>query len=146
MLFGRTKRTLHRLLIVEDEPLIAFDTEHFLSDEDFHVVATVDRVSDAMEHLQTAEVHLVLVDMTLADGSGVEVARAAAAKGVAVLFVTGASPDGAEEFAHGCLMKPYAQRNLLKAIEVVDQVVQGTKPKKLPVGLKLFVRPEAAGA
>ena len=146
MLFGRTKRTLHRLLIVEDEPLIAFDTEHFLSDEEFHVVATVDRVADAMEHLNSAEVHLVLVDMTLADGSGLDVARAASAKGVAVLFVTGANPDGAEELAHGCLMKPYAQRNLLKAIEAIDQVVQGSRPKKLPVGRKLFERPEASAA
>lgn len=146
MLFGRTKRTLTRLLIVEDEPLIAFDTEYFLTDEAFHVVATVDRVADAMIHLDTAEVHLVLVDMTLTDGTGIDVARAAAAKGVAVLFVTGGNPEGAEALAHGCLAKPYTQRNLLKAIDVVDQVVQGGKPGKLPVGLRLYARPETSAA
>lgn len=144
MLFGRPKRTLTRLLIVEDEPLIAFENERFLVDEDFHIVATVDRVADAMAKLDGDEVHLVLVDMNLADGSGVDVARAASARGVAVLFVTGSTPDGAEEHAHGCLMKPYAQRALLKAIEVVDQLVQGGKPKKLPSGLRLFERPEAS--
>lgn len=144
MLFGRTKRTLTRLLIVEDEPLIAFDTERFLSDEEFHIVATVDRVVDATARLDDDEVHLVLVDMSLADGSGLDVARAASAKGVAVLFVTGASPDGVEAFAHGYLAKPYPQRTLLKAIEVIDQIVQGGRPKKLPSGLKIFARPEAS--
>ena len=143
MLFGRPKRTLTRLLIVEDEPLVAFDTEYFLTEEDFVVVATVDRVAAAIARL-ASDVHLVLVDMNLADGSGLDVARAAAAKGVAVLFVTGSSPDGAEEFAHGCLMKPYPQRALLKAIAAIDQVVQGHPPKKVPAGLRLFPRAAAA--
>lgn len=146
MLFGRIKRTMTRILIVEDEPLIAFDTERFLSDEAFHIVGTVDRVAEAIARLDDDEVHLVLVDMTLADGSGVDVARAASAKGVAVLFVTGQTPDGAEAFAHGYLAKPYAQRTLLRAIEAVDQVVQGGRPKKLPNGLSLFVRAETPAA
>lgn len=146
MLFGRTKRTLHRLLIVEDEPLIAFDTEHFLTEAEFQIVATVDRVADAVARLDDGEVHLVLVDMNLADGSGLDVARAASAKGVAVLFVTGSVPDGAEEFAHGYLTKPYAQRALLKAIEAVDQLVQGGRPKKLPNGMQLFARAETPAA
>lgn len=144
MLFGRTKRTLTRLLIVEDEPLLAFDTEYFLTDEDYEIVATVDRVVDARARIDGEEIHLVLVDMSLADGSGLEVARAAAAKGVPVLLVTGQSPDGAEDVAHGCLMKPYAQRALLKAIEAIDQVLQGHRPKKLPDGFRLFRQPEGA--
>ena len=145
MLFGRPKRTLHRLLIVEDEPLIAFETEYFLSDENFTVVATVDRVADAMTRLDD-DVHLVLVDMSLADGSGLDVARAATAKGVAVLFVTGQTPEGAEDIALGCLLKPFPQRALLKAIEAVDQVVQGQVPRKLPNGLRLFPQVETPAA
>lgn len=138
MLFGRTKRTLTRLLIVEDEPLIAFDTERFLIEEEFEIVGTVDRVTEAVAWLEDGEVHLVLVDMSLADGTGLDVARAAVAKGVAVLLVTGQSPEGAEDIAHGCLMKPYPQRALLQAIEAVDQVCQGVTPKKLPGGMRLF--------
>lgn len=137
MLFGKPKRTLTRLLIVEDEPLVAFDNEYVLADENYVVVATVDRVADAMAKLDD-DVHLVLVDMNLADGSGVDVARAAKTRDIPVLFVTGQSPDGAEDYAVGCLMKPYPQRALLKAIAAVDQIVQGQPPKKLPAGLKLF--------
>lgn len=145
MLFGKSKRTLTRLLIVEDEPLVAFDNEHFLRDEDFHIVATVDRVADAMAHLESdADIHLVLVDVSLADGNGLDVARAAADKGIAVMFVTGECPPGGQDVAHGCLSKPYAQKTLLRAIEAVDQVVQGAMPKKLPVGFRLFREPTAA--
>ncbi len=142
MLFDRPKRTLTRLLIVEDEPLIAFDTEHFLTEEAFEIVATVDRIADAREHIDAGGVHLVLVDMSLADGSGVEVARAASDRDIAVLFVTGQSLEGAEAYAHGCLMKPYPQRALLRAIETIDLVVQGRIPRKIPNGFRLF-RPGA---
>ena len=140
MLFGRPKRTLSRLLIVEDEPLIAFETEYFLRDEDYTIVATVDRVADAMTQLDGdgADIQLVLVDVSLADGNGLDVARAASARGVPVMFVTGQPPEGAAEVAHGCLAKPYSQRTLLKAIEAIDQASQGITPKKLPNGFTLF--------
>lgn len=144
MLFGKPKRTLTRLLVVEDEPLVAFDTEYFLTDEGYRIVATVDRVADAMVRLGEGDIDLVLVDMNLADGSGLDVARAAAARGVPALFVTGACPAGAEAVAHGCLAKPYSQKSLLRAIEAVDQVVQGFAPKKLPPGLRLFREPSPA--
>ena len=32
MLFGKRERRIRRILVVEDEPLIAFDTEYLLSD------------------------------------------------------------------------------------------------------------------
>ena len=145
MLFGRKKRTITRLLIVEDEPLVAFDTEYFLTDENYVIVATVDRVADAMVHLSgLSDVDLVLVDVSLADGSGLDVARAAGERGVPVMFVSGQLPDGADGVAHGYLAKPYSQRSLLKAIEAVDQVVQGVAPKKLPPGFRLFREPSPA--
>ena len=34
-MFGRKKRQIERLLLVEDEPLVAFDNEHALSDAGF---------------------------------------------------------------------------------------------------------------
>ena len=69
MLFGRKKRRITRILIVEDEPLVAFDTEYFLSESGFEVVATLDRVADATAILSGEdEIHLVLVDVELADG------------------------------------------------------------------------------
>lgn len=139
MLFGKKKRQITRLLVVEDEPLVAFDTEHFLSDARYEIVATVDSVAAALSVLADgAAIDLVLVDISLADGSGIDVARAARARGVPVLFVTGSCPVEAADLAAGCLSKPYAQRDLLAAIGAIEAGLQGKSPKRLPPGLRLF--------
>jgi len=139
MLFGKKKRRISRLLIVEDEPLVAFDTEHFLRECEFEIVATVDRVADAMTVIRgDNDVDLILVDISLADGSGLDVAHAAYEAGIPVLFVTGSCPEGARTVAAGCLSKPYAQRDLLAAINVIEAVLEGRKPKRLPGGFSLF--------
>lgn len=141
MIFARKKRRIERLLLVEDEPLIAFDTEHYLTEASFAIVATLDRVADACALIRGgAAIDLVLVDVQLADGSGIDVARVAQANGVPVLFVTGRFPAEAHEIAHGCLAKPYAQRDLLAAILAIDGQLGGKPPKRLPAGLQLFER------
>ena len=145
MLFGKKKRNIVRLLLVEDEPLIAFDNEHFLTDAAYTIVATVDRVADALAIIAASadadggtEIDLVLVDVHLADGSGLDVARAAQARGVPVMFVTGNFPDEAMALAIGCLAKPYAPRDLIGAIAVIDAKIGGAAPKRLPPGFRLF--------
>jgi DNA-binding response OmpR family regulator len=141
MIFGRKKRRLTKLLLVEDEPLVAFDNEHLLTDADFEIVATVDRVADAIDVIETgAKIDLVVADVSLADGSGLDVARVAHGRGVPVLFVTGNCPIEAQEVAVGCLAKPYNQRDLVMAIEAVDGFLEGKPPRKLPSGLRLFER------
>lgn len=145
MLFGKKKRRIIRLLLVEDEPLVAFDNERFLVDEEFVIVATLDRVADAVRAIRGDDpIDLVLVDISLADGNGIDVARAAHESGIAAMFVTGDCPAGGEEVAIGCLAKPYAQRDLLAAIAAVEAVLDGRPPKRLPGGFRLFARPEAA--
>lgn len=141
MIFGRKKRVLERLLIVEDEPLIAFDNERFLGDEGYVVVGTFDSVADAVAMIASGTpIDLVLSDISLADGSGLDVARAARDSGINVLFVTGECPSEGAMLAHGWLAKPYDQRRLAQAIMVVDQLLQGEAPKRMPEGLTLFER------
>ncbi|MDV3456434.1 response regulator [Sphingomonas sp. HF-S4] len=142
MLFVKKKRLIERVLLVEDEPLVAFDTEHFLGSEGYEIVATVDSVADALSAIQAdAAIDLVLVDVGLSDGSGVEVAGAAHARGVQVLFVTGNCPGEARRLAAGCLAKPYPQRDLLAAIQAIEAVMAGRKPRKLPGSFSLFAAP-----
>ena len=139
MLFVKKKRQIERILLVEDEPLEAFDTEHLLNGEGFEIVATVDSVADALIAIEgETAIDLVLVDVGLADGSGIEVARAAQRRGVRVLFVTGNCPGEARGLAVGCLSKPYPQRDLLAAIAAVEAVIGGRKPGKLPGSFSLF--------
>lgn len=140
MLFGRKYHHLARLLVVEDEPLLAFDTEHLLSEDGYTIVATVDRVADALAVIEGgAAIDLVLADVNLADGNGTSVAIAARERGIPVVFITGSCPADAETLAVGCLGKPYSQRTLLAAIGAVEAVLSGTTPRRIPDGFRLFV-------
>jgi len=138
MLFSKRERRLKRILIVEDEPLVAFDNEHSLREAGYEVVATVDTVADAVSAIDE-DVDLVLADVRLSDGgNGRDVARAAQEKGVPLIFVTGGCPDDARALAIGLLAKPYSQRDLLAAIETVDARLSGRKVRKPPRSFTLF--------
>ncbi|WP_076068354.1 response regulator [Sphingomonas montana] len=138
MLFGKRKRTINRILIVEDEPLVAFDNEHFLREAGFDIVATTDRVEEALRFIDSEGLHLVLADIRLSDGSGLDVARAARDRGIPLLFVTGQCPPEARELALGVLNKPYGNRDLVAAIDTIDAKIAGRTVKRLPPGLDLF--------
>jgi len=139
MLFGKRKQIVKRILIVEDEPLTAFDNENMLGDAGYEIVATVDDLDHALDILDREEVHLVLSDVRLRkQQTGIKLAQHAKQKGVPTLFATGHPYPGASEIAVGCLLKPYSERQLLKAIECVDRHLQGESVKP-PKGLELFV-------
>lgn len=142
MLFDKRPRLVKRLLIVEDEPLIAFDNEHLLNEAGYEVVATVDRVAAALAAIESEQIDLVLADVRLSEGDdGIDVARAAHASGIPVLFVSGHCPVAARRLAVGCLAKPYRQRDLLVAIEAVEAHLKGKKKRRPPEGLTLYANP-----
>lgn len=138
MLFGRTESRLKNLLIVEDEPLIAFDNEHFLATHGYVVIATVDNAHAALDLLPAGGIDLILSDVALNNSSGRDVALAAKEAGVPVLFVTASCPIDAPDIAIGCLAKPHSQKELRQAIEAVEALLDGVKPKRLPRGLTLY--------
>jgi DNA-binding response OmpR family regulator len=139
MLFSKRERLIRRILVVEDEPLVAFDNEYLLGDAGYEVVGTVDNLADAARLIDSEAIDLVLSDIKLrGKGDGFDVARAAAAKNVPVLFVTGNAPAEAQGLALGCLAKPYTDRGLKAALESLDARLQGRKMKKLPIGLSLY--------
>jgi len=139
MLFGKRERRIRRILVVEDEPLVAFDNEHSLADAGYEVVGTVDNLADAAELIDREPIDLVMTDITLAgDGDGMDVARAAGAKGVPVLFVSGTCPVEAHSLGIGCLAKPYSDKVLKASLEALDAKLRGQRVKKLPAGLSLY--------
>jgi two-component SAPR family response regulator len=144
MLFGKRKQVVKRILIVEDEPLTAFDNENILGDAGYEIVATVDDLHEALRVLEAEPVDLVLSDVRLRkQQTGIQLAHAARLKGIPTLFATGHAYPGAAEIAVGCLMKPYTERQLTKAIDCVDRHLQGEKVKP-PKGLELFVAVDPA--
>lgn len=140
MLFGKPKRKVKRILIVEDEPLTAFDNESMLTDAGYEVVATLDQFDAAVELIAKSPVDLIVSDVALrSQRTGIDLARAAGEKGIPTLLATGRPHPEASEVAVGCLMKPYSERQLRGAIEAVDRLLSGdrVKPQK---GLELFDR------
>ena len=146
MLFGKRKRIVNRILIVEDEPLVAFDNETMLADLGYEVVATLDSFDAAIDQLANEQVDLVLTDFRLAgERTGLDLARAAKGRGVPILFATGhALPPEASKLAVGCLMKPYNERTLKSALISVDKHLAGEKCKPLK-GMQLFSGEDGEG-
>jgi DNA-binding response OmpR family regulator len=127
------------VLVVEDEPLVAFDNEHFLTHAGYVVAGTVSTLSDARAVMTSQVVDLVVADVNLSGvRDGIAVAQLAHDRGIAVLFVTGACPPDARHLAFGCLAKPYSQRDLLTAIEAVDATLRDNKLPRLPRSLSWF--------
>jgi len=153
VLFSKRKRIVKRILIVEDEPLVAFDNETMVADAGYFVVATVDRYADAVDVLDSEleelppsgdddeeerGVDLVLTDISLAGKrDGYDLAREAKRRGIPVLFVTATPPQDAEDLALGYLLKPYAERTLRAALKMVDRRLAGERVKSVD-GLILF--------
>jgi two-component system, response regulator PdtaR len=149
MLLTRAHPAIKRLLVVEDEPLVAFDNEHFLMTEGYEVVATVDNAADALTaltaHRGKRAIDAVLLDVNLADGqSGFDVARAARDLGVAVLFLTGSIPENAADLALAALAKPYGQRDLAAALKALDAMLAGEEPQGVPTTVQLFGRADSS--
>ena len=139
MLFSGKDRKLRRVLVVEDEPLVAFDNEHVLTEAGYEVVGTVDTAEAAIELIIRQAPDIVLCDLNIAgERSGMDVAGAARERGIKVLFVTASCPSEAQALAVGCLSKPYLPRDLSDALAAVDAALSGATPRRVPASLSLY--------
>ena len=138
MLFGKRKRIVKRVLIIEDEPLTAFDNEVILRDCGLEVVATHDDFEEALLALDREQIDLILSDVRLrGDRTGIDLALEAKKRGIPVLFITGFPPDNAHELSIGCLLKPYNDRTMRLSLDAIDLHLGG-KPVKAIKGLELY--------
>ena len=144
MLFGKRKRNVKRILVIEDEPLTAFDNEVMIGDLGYEVVATLDSFEDAIQLLDGERVDLILSDYRLSgERTGLDLARAAKNQGIPIIFSTGHElPPESIQLAVGCISKPYSERTLKLALNAVDKHLSGGRAKP-PKGVQLFVVPGA---
>lgn len=112
-----------RILIVEDEILIALELESLLQDLGHDVVGMAASSAEALSLGQELKPDLAFVDVHLADGpTGVDVARQLAAQHqVTVLFMTANAKRIPEDFAGawGVIAKPYTERGVREALRYV---------------------------
>jgi CheY-like chemotaxis protein len=118
-----------RVLIVEDEILIALELESLLQDAGHSVVGIAASSDEAFAMGGEFRPDLAFVDVHLADGpTGVEVARRLAREhGIMVLFMTANAKRIPDDFAeaHGVIAKPYTERGVQQAIDYVIACREG---------------------
>lgn len=145
MLFVHRPTCIKRLLIIEDDPLVAFDNERTLKHSGYDVVATVDSGEAAVPIIAAEQLDAVVLDLGLAgDMTGREVARLARDRGIAVLLVTGKCPEDAAEIAVACLGKPHSASALVNALRAVETMTCKNEQPRRVSGLQTYWRPAAA--
>jgi two-component system cell cycle sensor histidine kinase/response regulator CckA len=114
-----------RILIVEDEALIAMDLERRLIRLGYDVVSVVDNYDDALAAFTRERPDIVLMDINLANSkSGIEVAFALRKiSDTPVVFITAYNDDQTVKMAtsiapYGYLIKPFDDRSMTVTIRV----------------------------
>jgi DNA-binding response OmpR family regulator len=120
-----------RILICEDDALTALDLEEMLREAGHDVVAVIARVSEGYAHVVGVDV--ALLDMELADGSSVELARALARSGVGIVFVSGNRDEDLPDDIPGPFQeKPFTPSALLAAIARLVTEREAGRPDGTP--------------
>jgi DNA-binding response OmpR family regulator len=124
-----------RVLIVEDETLIALSVESALADAGHIVSGIAATQAEAIELAAAEKPDCAVVDISLRRGDGRVVAKTLAAQGVAVLFATGQC-DEVKDLSHtgalGCLPKPYSADDIPMALAAICHHRDGHGPIDLP--------------
>jgi DNA-binding NtrC family response regulator len=115
-----------RILVVEDEAVVALDIEERLRRLGYEVVSTADSAEAALAEAALLRPDLVLMDIQLGrDGSnGIGAARRLRAEhDIAVVFLTAFADPTTIESAkaatpHGYILKPFDERDLRTTIEI----------------------------
>lgn len=128
-----------RILIVEDEMLVAMELECMLEDLGFQPIGIAADLEAATGYFDE-QFDLALVDLNLRDGlTGPEIGKMLCAKGVTVLFVT-ANPrllGSGIAGAIGVITKPSDEQMVKSAVEYALAVRTGAKAEPPPF-LRLF--------
>lgn len=131
-----------RILIIEDEALVAMELRFVLEDLGYEVVGTAADARTARNMVRETEVDLALVDIHLSDGpTGVELGRELGQEmGVTVVFMT-ANPGMVRNGVAGTigvLSKPTDERAVQTAVDYALRRRQGQPVDYAPPRLQLF--------
>lgn len=112
-----------RILIVEDDPLVAMLLEDYLEALERRPIGPVDNVAAALARLHEDEIDAAVIDVHLANGETSEpVAEALAALGIAFMVTTGGftAPPGPMFSQRPILLKPFTMASFQKALNELD--------------------------
>lgn len=116
-----------RVLLVEDEIMIAVLLEEMLIELGHEIVGPVARLNRALEVVQREAVDIAILDVNIAGSEVYPVAEALAERGVPYFFVTGYGRAGlrAPYRDSPTLQKPFGLRDLRKLFDEACRARQG---------------------
>jgi DNA-binding response OmpR family regulator len=108
------KSVARRVLIVEDEPLLAMNMEDMLTELGHFVIATATRIDKALSLADGSEFDLAVLDINLAGSNTFKVAGILRKRGIPFIFTSGYGPDGLVDGYRGAhlLTKPFGLSDL----------------------------------
>ena len=119
-----------RILIVEDEPLIAFEVEQTLTEAGFAVVGVAARLEEALAMVEDGALDAAVLDANLHRVSSAPVAIALTARGLPFVVTTGYTREQLPEgFEAGTLIeKPCLPDQIVEALNAALQARRKPDP------------------
>lgn len=114
-----------RILIVEDDPLVAMMLEGFLEALDRQALGPVDSVQAALARLDEGNIDAAIVDVHLANGETSEpVAEALGAGSIPFIVTTGGfiAPPGPVFAGRPVLLKPFTMASFEQALSAFEEI------------------------
>ena len=110
-----------RVLIVEDEPMIAFTLQDLLVEAGFEVVGVARRLEKALEQIGSTGFDAAIVDANLAGVSASPAASALAARGLPFIVLSGYSREQLQDAFPGALFmkKPCRPAQIIQALNTI---------------------------
>ena len=106
-----------RVLVVEDEPIVAMTVEDMLISLGCEVVGPASHRTPALELAETATLDAAVLDININAGRSYPVADALRRRAIPFLFATGYGEEGIENGAKApVLQKPYRQDQIETAL------------------------------
>jgi CheY-like chemotaxis protein len=107
-----------RVLILEDDPLVAFDLQAILEGDGHVVVSVCDSLAEARGHLED-DFDCALLDIDLIDGKSFAVAAVLMERHIPFTFVSASHPGDVPPPLHRAsfIPKPFEEAAILRSIE-----------------------------
>lgn len=106
-----------RILLVEDEPMIAFALEDLVAELGYAVIGPAYRLGEALALAENAPIDAAILDVNLNEEQSFPVADLLRARGIPFLFATGYAESGVGWDGEApVLAKPYGREQLALAL------------------------------
>jgi CheY-like chemotaxis protein len=108
-----------RILLVEDESLLAMTLEDILEDLGHRLVGVASRIAKALHLARTAELDFAILDVNIDGQLSYPVAEILRARGIPFVFTTGYGAQGIDPGFRDApvLAKPFTRAEIMQALE-----------------------------